>query len=70
MVDSRLAGKCLAEIMAKRNILPKQLAERLHVTDTSVYEWRSGRRTPNIHFLVDIADILDVSLDELVGRVR
>ena len=70
MVDSKIAGKHLAELMNEREITPKQLANELHVTDTCIYQWRVGQRVPNIHFLVDIADILDVSLDELVGRKR
>ena len=47
----------------------KRLAMELNVSESAVSRWLSGKREPkSIDDLIKLADTLDVSLDELVGR--
>jgi transcriptional regulator with XRE-family HTH domain len=48
----------------------QQLAERVGTTLHAVYMWERGTRTPHLTHVVCLADVLDVTIDELVGRVR
>lgn len=45
-----------------------ELAEMLGGKKSWVSNYENGYSTPDIFMLVKIADIFDVSLDELVGR--
>lgn len=45
-----------------------QLAEMLSTSQRNVSYWENGETQPDIDTLIKIADIFDVTLDELVGR--
>jgi len=57
----------LKKILEKRGMAQRSLAEKLNTTEVSISRYVSGDRTPNIEMLVAIAQILNVSLDTLVG---
>lgn len=46
----------------------KQLAEKLGGTKSMVTNYETGYSLPDIFTLIKLADIFDVTLDELVGR--
>lgn len=46
----------------------EELAEKCNVSRQSVTKWESGETTPTIEKLFLLADIFNVSLDELTGR--
>jgi len=50
------------------NMTQAQLAERLGVGRTTVGEYEAGRNEPDVETLIRIADIFDITLDELLGR--
>lgn len=57
----------LKDLLDKRGMTQRALAEKLNTTEVSVSRYVSGNRTPNIETTVEIADILNVSLNDLVG---
>ena len=58
----------LRQLRSERNITQTRLAELLD-TDPRVYNrWERGVATPHIGAIIKIADILNVSLDELIAR--
>ena len=57
----------LKELLDKRGMTQRALAEKLNTTEVTVSRYVSGNRTPNIETTVEIADILSVSLNDLVG---
>ena len=44
------------------------MAEKCKVSRQAIAKWESGESTPTIDKLVFLADIYEVTLDELVGR--
>jgi transcriptional regulator with XRE-family HTH domain len=48
----------------------EKLARKAKVPLTTLREWEQGRRGMRLQAAIKLADALDVSLDELVGRVR
>ena len=48
----------------------KELAEQINVTDKAVSKWENGEGCPDISLLPMIADIFEVTLDELLGRTK
>lgn len=44
----------------------QQLAEKLHISPSTVGMYEQGRRTPNVDILVQMSKIFNVSLDYLI----
>lgn len=47
-----------------------QLAEKLNGKASLVSNYENGYSTPDIFTLIKLADIFDITIDELVGRKR
>ena len=60
--------KKLKEIIKKRNLTLKELAERIHVTESTISMYENKKRQPTIDTLRDIADVLETTTDKLLGR--
>lgn len=57
----------ITDIMSKRNITQKQLAEMANVTESAMSYYVNGTRTPRIQVLSRLAGVLGVSADYLLG---
>ena len=51
-----------------KKLTQKQMAELLDMTERGYQNYEIGRSEPDCSKLVEIADILDVSVDYLLGR--
>ena len=58
-------GKLLVILSKKNGLSQKELAERLSVSTSAVSKWENGKNLPDMMMLSRIADILQVSCDEL-----
>ena len=52
-------------LLAERDLRQTDLAEKIGVKESLVSYWMNGKRAPNIERLQQIADVLNVSLDDL-----
>ena len=52
------------------NLTQSELAAKLNGKKSLVSNYENGYSTPDIKTLIKLADIFDISLDELVGRNR
>ena len=43
-----------------------ELAERLSVSNKTISKWEAGAGLPDISILVDLASVLDISVDDLL----
>jgi len=53
-----------------RNIKQTRLAKLLDIDPRAYSRWERGDNIPHLDTLIKIADILQVTLDELVGRIE
>lgn len=68
-IDKESFGKFLAEQRKAKGYTQKELAEKLFVSDKAVSKWERSLSMPDISLLIPLADILDVSVTELLeGR--
>ena len=58
----------LQERMDFANVSPNALASELYVSHSTVSGYRNGKRTPDLEKLSSIAQILNTSVDYLVGN--
>ena len=63
-------GKRLQRLRKQSNLTQEQVATKLNITFQAVSKWENDVSAPDISLLGDLADILNVSLDELLGRER
>ena len=48
------------------NISQEELADRIYVTRQTISNWENGKNYPDIHSLVLMSSLFDVSLDQLI----
>lgn len=60
----------LKRIRAERNISQEEIASRIGVTTSFISRVEKGTRDISLSLSSDIADYLDISLDELAGRTN
>ena len=58
----------LREMRMKREITQQRMSELLNIALRSYQCYEGGDRNPSFDTLINIADILDVSIDYLLGR--
>lgn len=57
----------LQQLRKGKNMTQQQLADMLYVSRTAVSKWESGKGYPNIESLKRIAQLFDVSVDQLLS---
>lgn len=68
-IDKEAFGKFVAEQRKAKGYTQKMLAEKLFVSDKAVSKWERALSMPDISLLIPLAEILDVSVTELLeGR--
>ncbi len=60
----------LVSLRKMRHLSQNAVAEAVHVGIRAYQNYEYGTRIPPLPTLVALADLFDVSLDELVGRER
>ena len=58
----------LREYRTKIFMSQEVLAEKVGIKNSTVSDYEAGRYTPSLKTAIKIADVLKISLDELVGR--
>lgn len=61
-------GEKIRELREAKGITQKKLAEKIGATNSNVCNWETGRCDPNLFSCILLADVFNVSLDELCCR--
>ena len=69
-MDPTKTGALIRALRKERNMTQKDLAEHLHITDRAVSKWERGLCAPDISLLEPLADILGISILELIQGER
>ncbi len=67
MYDKSIFQNQIRRIMKERHVSQRELADMLGVQPSSVSRYVTGERSPDLDVLVQIANELKVSLNELLG---
>lgn len=60
-------GEILSELREDTGLTQLELAEQLHISNSSISAYETGARTPNIETLKAFAEFFDVTADYLLG---
>lgn len=66
-IDNEKFGAFLSRLRKEKGMTQKELAEKLYVSDKAVSKWERGLSLPDIALLRPIAELLGVSVTELLS---
>lgn len=69
-MDNEKFGKFIANLRKEKQMTQKNLADLLGVTNKAISKWECGDGFPEISILPALAEVLDVSIDELLKGER
>ncbi len=67
MFDMQKIGKKISSLRKEHNMTQLELADKLNISYQAVSNWERGNSMPDISKLPELAEIFNVSLDELLG---
>ena len=65
-IDKVKFGSFVAQLRREEGLMQKELAEKLYVSDKAVSKWERGLSIPDVAILVPLAEILGVTVTELL----
>ena len=63
-----LLAKRIKELRKEKDLTQEDLGKLINVTKVSICCYENGTRVPTLETMVALADIFEVSLDNLLGR--
>ncbi|MBO5149532.1 MAG: helix-turn-helix transcriptional regulator [Anaerotignum sp.] len=63
-------AKNLKKYRKMKNISQEKLGKSLNYGSTAIANYESGRNEPSLDSLIKIAEVLDVTIDDLLGMKR
>ncbi len=65
-IDKQKFGAFVATLRKEKGITQKELAERLFISDKAVSKWETAASVPSIDLLIPLANLLGVTVTELL----
>lgn len=65
-INNEKFGQFLSELRKEKSMTQKELADKLFVSDKTVSKWERGNSMPNVTLLIPIADVLGITVTELL----
>ena len=69
-MEKETLGAFVCELRKEKQMTQKEMAEKLGITDKAISKWERGLSYPDISMLEPIAELLDVSVMELLQGQR
>lgn len=66
-MDLSKIGGFIAECRKNKKLTQEQLAEKLCITDRAVSKWERGLSLPDASIMLELCNILDISVNELLN---
>ena len=60
----------IREARQRKFLTQEELAQELHVTQAAVSQWENGITVPQTRDLLKLAEVLEVSVAELLGETK
>lgn len=58
------------ECRERKNLTVEEVSEKLGISNTAIYNIEKGKNSPSVDNLVQLAELYEVSIDYLLGRIR
>lgn len=61
-------GKAIRKMRTSRGLTQRELERKIGASRGMMWHWEDGQFAPTAFFLCGMADVLECSVDELLGR--
>ena len=68
MFNMKNIGQKICKFRKEKNMTQLELADSLNISFQAVSNWERGQSMPDISKLPEICEILDITIDELLGK--
>lgn len=65
-MDNMQTGKLIAKLRKDKGLTQQQLADQMNLSNKTISKWESGAGSPDISNLPVLADVLGITVDELL----
>lgn len=69
-MNQEAIGKFISTCRRDKGLTQIQLAEKLNITNRAVSKWETGKSCPDVSIMLDLCDILDITVNELLSGER
>ncbi len=69
-MEQNLIGEFIATCRKEKGLTQMQLAEKLNITNRAVSKWETGKCMPDASLMLDLCDILGITVNELLSGER
>lgn len=69
-LDKQKFGAFVSALRKEQNLTQKELAARLHTSDKAVSKWETGTCLPDVSLLMPLAEVLGITVTELLRGER
>ena len=66
-MENKNIGSIISTLRKEKNMTQSELANKMNVTDKAVSKWERNISCPDINSIPKLAEILDVSVEELLN---
>lgn len=66
-MSNQTIGQVIADIRKQKGMTQADLAKKMHITDKAVSKWERDLSCPDINSIPKLADILGISVEELMN---
>ncbi|MBQ6655222.1 MAG: helix-turn-helix transcriptional regulator [Erysipelotrichaceae bacterium] len=70
MENKRTLGKYISETRISRGLAKVELAEKIGVSENTIDRWESGKSLPDLALAIKLADVLNVSIGDLLENTE
>ena len=63
-------GNFIAEVRKQQNMTQRELAEKIGVSDKTISKWETGKSMPELGYLQQLCEILQINVNELLSGER
>ena len=68
MFDMVQCGRTISQARKKQNMTQMELADRMGISFQAVSNWERGVSMPDISKLLELSEVLGITVDEILGK--
>lgn len=69
-MEQEMIGKFISACRKEKGLTQMQLAEKLNITNRAVSKWETGKSMPDVSLMLDLCNILGITVNELLSGER
>lgn len=69
-MDQEMIGKFISSCRKDKELTQMQLAEKLNISNRAVSKWETGKSIPDVSIMLELCEILDITVNELLSGER